>query len=250
MRWVFTNIRTPIIQQCQPITQAEFSKACTQLVTNANAPELIRKVLEQRGSILKMESTDGENESRMSRLASSAFVCRRDIASVYFATKTWDIAAVIIVSLINRTLLSGIHSTYTFSASARHTLRRDTVWLLDLCRQGVYSRLVFYRFFYFSLPFLSRCFIIFHLSLRVSFTARKYALNLKRHGGVFRHPVFPAVQDGQPKGRHAQAVDGTCKQDSRYCRQPSASSPQIVRYCMDVAFLCTVQTVVDCPRIK
>ena len=41
--------------------QAEFSKACTALITNANAPDLIRKVLEQRDTILQMDKTDGEN---------------------------------------------------------------------------------------------------------------------------------------------------------------------------------------------
>lgn len=41
-----------------PSGQAEFSKACTALVTNANAPDLIRKILQQRESILKMESID------------------------------------------------------------------------------------------------------------------------------------------------------------------------------------------------
>lgn len=40
--------------------QAEFSKACTTLITNANAPDLIRKVLEQRDTILQMDKTDGE----------------------------------------------------------------------------------------------------------------------------------------------------------------------------------------------
>ena len=40
--------------------QAEFSKACTTLITNANAPDLIRKVLEQRNTILQMDKTNGE----------------------------------------------------------------------------------------------------------------------------------------------------------------------------------------------
>lgn len=40
--------------------QAEFSKVCTALVKNAKAPELIRKVLEQRETILKMESAEGD----------------------------------------------------------------------------------------------------------------------------------------------------------------------------------------------
>lgn len=46
--------------------QAEFSKACTTLITNANAPELIRKVLEQRENILKMENTEGKPAKRFS----------------------------------------------------------------------------------------------------------------------------------------------------------------------------------------
>lgn len=40
--------------------QVEFSKACTALITNAKAPELIQKVLGQRDTILRMESIEGE----------------------------------------------------------------------------------------------------------------------------------------------------------------------------------------------
>ncbi len=47
--------------------QAEFSKACTTLITNANAPDLIRKVLEQRNTILQMDKTDGESERERQR---------------------------------------------------------------------------------------------------------------------------------------------------------------------------------------
>lgn len=40
--------------------QAAFSTACSELVKNADAPELIRKILGQREVILNMESTDSK----------------------------------------------------------------------------------------------------------------------------------------------------------------------------------------------
>ncbi|CAM9603571.1 unnamed protein product [Ectocarpus sp. 6 AP-2014] len=46
------------VAKAMPSGQAQFSKACTALITNANAPDLIRKVLEQRNVILEMSKTD------------------------------------------------------------------------------------------------------------------------------------------------------------------------------------------------
>ncbi|CAN0170756.1 unnamed protein product [Ascophyllum nodosum] len=46
------------VAMAMPSGKAEFSTACTALITNADAPELIRKVLDQRDTILKMKSTE------------------------------------------------------------------------------------------------------------------------------------------------------------------------------------------------
>lgn len=46
--------------------QAEFSKECTALITNANAPDLITKVLDQREIILQMQNIEGEIDSARS----------------------------------------------------------------------------------------------------------------------------------------------------------------------------------------
>lgn len=65
----------------------EFSKACTALITNANAPELIQKVLGQRDTILRMESIEGER-NRTHFLFYSGFhfigdfICRNQIGYV------------------------------------------------------------------------------------------------------------------------------------------------------------------------